>query len=153
MTKKRMPKLGFAENETREVSRLVFLSGRFKGYADGWSDSAVRRYARDGGPLLGDLNDLVRSDCTSRNPRTVASINSLLDELETRIAQLAREDAVKAERAEISGDEVMSHLGIGPGREVGQAMRYLLELKRAEGVLGEEEILKRLDQWWLNKEI
>jgi poly(A) polymerase len=129
------------------------LSGRFKGYADGWSDSAVRRYARDGGLLLGDLNDLVRSDCTSRNPRTVASINSLLDELETRIAQLAREDAVKAERAEISGDEVMSHLGIGPGREVGQAMRYLLELKRAEGVLGEEEILKRLDQWWLKKEI
>jgi len=148
-----MPKLGFTENDTREVSRLVFLSGRFKGYADGWSDSAVRRYARDGGPLLGDLNDLVRSDCTSRNPRTVASINSLLDELETRIAQLAREDAVKAERAEISGDEVMSHLGIGPGREVGQAMRYLLELKRAEGVLGEDEILKRLDQWWLKKEI
>jgi|TARA_B110000444_G_scaffold217179_1_gene216036 poly(A) polymerase len=153
MTKKRMPKLGFTENDTTEVSRLVFLSGRFKGYADGWSDSAVRRYARDGGPLLGDLNDLVRSDCTSRNPRTVASINSLLDELETRIAQLAREDAVKAERAEISGDEVMSHLGIGPGREVGQAMRYLLELKRAEGVLGEEEVLKRLDQWWLKKGI
>ena len=151
MTKKRMPKLGFTENDTREVSRLVFLSGRFKGYADGWSDSAVRRYARDGGALLGDLNDLVRSDCTSRNPRTVASINSLLDELETRIAQLAREDAIKAERAEISGDEVMSHLGIGPGREVGQAMRYLLELKRAEGVLGEEEVLKRLDQWWLTQ--
>jgi poly(A) polymerase len=75
----------------------------------------------------------------------------LLDELQSRIAQLAREDAVKAERAEISGEEVMSHLGIGPGREVGEAMRYLLELKRAEGILGEEEVRKRLDQWWLTK--
>ena len=148
-----MPKCGCTETDTGEVGGGVVWSWRFKGYADGWSDSAVSRYARDGGPLLGDLNDLVRSDCTSRNPRTVASINSLLDELQSRIARLAREDAIKAERAEISGDEVMSHLGIGPGREVGEAMRYLLELKRAEGILGEEEILKRLDQWWLKKGI
>ncbi|MDG2112117.1 MAG: HDIG domain-containing protein, partial [Actinomycetota bacterium] len=74
MTRKRMPKLGYDEQLTADVGQLVFLSGRFKGYADGWSDTAVRRYARDGGPLLGDLNDLVRSDCTSRNPRRVAAL-------------------------------------------------------------------------------
>lgn len=147
MTNKRMPKLGYDDELTAEVSRLVFLSGRFKGYADGWSDSAVRRYARDGGPLLGDLNDLVRSDCTSRNPRRVAALHEALDDLEARIGQLARQEARKAERPEIDGDRVMQHLGIAPGRDVGDALKFLLELKRTEGTLGEHEVLGRLDAW------
>lgn len=148
MTRVRMPELGFDEMLTTEVSRLVFLSGRFKGYADGWSDSAVRRYARDGGALLGDLNDLVRSDCTSRNPRRVAALHAALDDLEGRIAELARLEARRAERPEIDGQAVMDHLGIGPGPEVGQALTFLLEVKRAEGVLGPAEVLGRLDEWW-----
>ncbi len=148
MTRARMPELGFDADITSEVSRLVFLSGRFKGYADGWSDSAVRRYARDGGALLGDLNDLVRSDCTSRNPRRVAALHAALDDLEARIAELARLEARRAERPEIDGQAVMAHLGIGPGPEIGEALKFLLELKRTEGVLGRTEILTRLDRWW-----
>ena len=152
MTRKRMPKLGFDEELTREVARLVFLSGRFKGYADGWSDSAVRRYARDGGPLLGDLNDLVRSDCTSRNPRRVAALHEALNDLEKRIANLAREEARKAERPEIDGGAVIAHLGIEPGPEVGRALRFLLELKRTEGAQGEQAVLERLDVWWADNQ-
>jgi len=151
MTKKVMPRLGYDDDLTAEVSRLVFLSGRFKGYADGWSDAAVRRYARDGGALLGDLNDLVRSDCTSRNPKRVAALHEALDDLEARIARLAREEAHKAERPEIDGDRVMEHLGIGPGRDVGDALKFLLELKRSEGVLGEDEVLARLDTWYAER--
>lgn len=151
MTKKRMPKLGYDEALTIDVARLVFLSGRFKGYADGWSDSAVRRYARDGGPLLGDLNDLVRSDCTSRNPRRVAALHEALDDLEARIGQLARQEARKAERPEIDGDRVMAHLGVAPGPIIGHALKFLLELKRSEGVLGEEEVLERLDAWYAER--
>ncbi|HAX04792.1 MAG TPA: hypothetical protein DCX77_03870 [Acidimicrobiaceae bacterium] len=152
MTRKRMPRLGYQKDITDDVSQLVFLSGRFKGYADGWSDSAVRRYARDGGALLGDLNDLVRSDCTSRNPRRVAALHEALDDLERRIAELAREEAVKAERPEVDGDRVIAHLGIEPGPVVGQALKFLLELKRAEGDLGEEVVLQRLDNWWLEQQ-
>jgi poly(A) polymerase len=148
MARKRMPTLGFSEELTSEVGRLVFLSGRFKGYADGWSDSAVRRYARDGGALLGDLNDLVRSDCTSRNPKRVRALHEALDDLEARIGQLARQEARKAERPEIDGSQVMEHLGIGAGREVGEALKFLLELKRTEGELGAEEVFDRLDEWW-----
>ena len=150
--RKRMRAMGFEKDLVREVSQLVFLSGRFKGYADGWSDAAVRRYARDAGPLLGDLNDLVRSDCTSRNPRRVAALHASLDELEARIADLARDDARKAERAEIDGAAVMEHLGIEPGPDVGAAMKFLLELKRTEGVLGTDEVLARLDDWWANRQ-
>lgn len=152
MTRKRMPKLGFHKDMTSDVAQLVFLSGRFKGYTDGWSDSAVRRYARDGGSLLGDLNDLVRSDCTSRNPRRVAALHEALDDLERRIAELAREEAIKAERPEVDGDRVIAHLGIEPGPVVGQALRFLLELKRAEGDLGETAVLQRLDAWWLEQQ-
>jgi poly(A) polymerase len=152
MTRKRMPKLGYQKDMTSDVSQLVFLSGRFKGYTEGWNDSAVRRYARDGGALLGDLNDLVRSDCTSRNPRRVAALHRALDDLERRIAELAREEAIKAERPEIDGDRVIAHLGIEPGRTVGQALKFLLELKRSEGDLGEAVVLRRLDAWWLEQQ-
>jgi poly(A) polymerase len=150
MTRSRMRVIGFDDQVVREVSQLVYLSGRFKGYADGWSDSAVRRYARDAGPLLGDLNDLVRSDCTSRNPNRVRALHEALDELEGRIARLARDDAVAAERPEIDGSAVMVHLGIEPGPAVGRAMKFLLELKRAEGELGTDELYLRLDEWWVS---
>lgn len=152
MTRKRMPKLGYQEDLTADVAQLVFLSGRFKGYTDGWSDSAVRRYARDGGALLGDLNDLVRSDCTSRNPRRVAALHEALNDLEQRIAELAREEAVKAERPEVDGDRVIAHLGIEPGPVVGRALTFLLELKRSEGDLGETAVLERLDVWWAEQQ-
>ncbi len=148
MARRRMREMGFESQLVRDVNQLVFLSGRFKGYGEGWSDSAVRRYCRDAGPLLGDLNDLVRSDCTSRNPRTVRNLHEALDDLEHRIGVLAREDARRAERPEIDGERVMAHLGLDPGPAVGRAMRFLLELKRSEGELGEEEVLARLDRWW-----
>ena len=130
-----------------ELAELVRLSGRFKGYADGWSDAAVRRYARDAGPLLGRLNALVRSDCTTRNRAKAEALQESIDDLERRIAELAEEDRRNAERPQIDGDAVMAHLGIGPGREIGQIMRWLLELKRSEGELPEAELLARLEAY------
>ena len=148
LTRKRMRALGYEPGAVKEVSQLVFLSGRFKGYTNGWSDSAVRRYARDAGPLLGDLNALVRSDCTSRNPKRVRELHEALDDLEHRIGSLARQDARKAERPEIDGAAVMAHLDIGPGPDVGAAMKFLLGLKRDEGELGDDAVFSKLDEWW-----
>ncbi|MFV1991639.1 MAG: CCA tRNA nucleotidyltransferase, partial [Acidimicrobiales bacterium] len=148
ITRKRLTQMEFDEKTVEDVARIVFLSGRFKGYATGWSDSAVRRYARDAGPLLGDLNNLVRSDCTSRNPRTVASLHRNLDHLEQRITELARQDAKARERPDLSGDEVMEHLSLAPGPEVGKALAFLLKLKREEGSIERDELLRRLDRWW-----
>ena len=148
MTRRRMPEMGYSDELTSQVARLVHLSGRFKGYDTGWTDAAVRRYARDAGPLLGDLNDMVRSDCTSRNVQRIEALHDALDRFEVRIARLAREQAQKELRPELNGDEVMAHLGLEPGPEVGQAMRFLLDLRRTEGELGPEEIRRRLDTWW-----
>ena len=148
MTVKRLTALGFDDDTVHEVSELVRLSGRFKGYASGWGDSAVRRYARDAGPLLGRLNQLVRSDCTTRNRQKEADLHHQIDDLERRIAELAEADRRAAERPQIDGDAVMARLGIGPGPDVGRALRWLMELKRSEGELDSDELLGRLDAWW-----
>ena len=148
MTRKRMTELGYPEEVVEEVSELVRLSGRFKGYSDGWSDAAVRRYAREAGPLLGRLNALIRSDCTTRNQHKVEELQRSIDDLESRIADLAQQERKAAERPQIDGTVVMEHLGVGPGRHVGDILGWLLELKRSEGSLDDEAVLSRLDEWW-----
>ncbi len=152
MTRKRLAAMGYDEQVVSDVAELVRLSGRFKGYADGWSDSAVRRYARDAGHLLGRLNALVRSDCTTRNAAKHANLQRDIDDLEARIAELAEEERRAAERPGIDGEAVMAHLGVPPGRVVGEALRYLLEVKRTEGDLPREEVLARLDAWWADRD-
>lgn len=151
MARKRLTALEFDEVIVDEVSELVRMSGRFKGYADGWSDSAVRRYAREAGPLLGQLNHLIRCDCTTRNARKFEGIQRAMDDLERRIAELAEEDRKAAERPDMDGRAVMDHLGIEPGPAVGEAVKMLLELKRAEGTLERSELEARLDQWWAER--
>ena len=148
MTRKRLQALDYDAQVVADVSELVRLSGRFKGYGDGWSDSAVRRYARDAGHLLGYLNELVRCDCTTRNKVKVAALQRDIDDLERRIRELAEEDRRAAERPGLDGTFVMEHLGISPGPAIGQALAFLLELKRQEGNLPREELIRRLDQWW-----
>lgn len=148
MARKRLSALEFDDELVDDVAELVRMSGRFKGYTDGWTDSAVRRYAREAGSLLGDLNHLIRCDCTTRNRRKAQALQEAMDDFERRIAELAEADRRAAERPDMSGDEVMEHLGIPPGPHVGRAVRMLLELKRSEGSLPREELQDRLDAWW-----
>jgi len=148
MARKRLEALGYDGALVDAVCELVRLSGRFKGYADGWSDAAVRRYARDAGSLLGRLNHMIRCDCTTRNKAKAAGIQEAMDDLEARIAALAEADRRAAERPGLDGAAVMAHLGIPPGRQVGEALAFLLATKRAEGDLPEDELLSRLDSWW-----
>jgi poly(A) polymerase len=148
ITRKRLAALEYDEEVVDDVTELVRLSGRFKGYSGGWSDSAVRRYARDAGPLLGYLNELVRCDCTTRNARKAEDLQHHVDDLEQRIAVLAEADRQAAERPLIDGDQVMERFGVGPGRDVGEALRFLLGLKRSEPDLDYEATAVRLDEWW-----
>jgi len=151
MARKRLEALDFDEDLVDKVVELVRMSGRFKGYSDGWSDSAVRRYAREAGPLLGTLNHLIRCDCTTRNARKLAGIQQAMDDLERRIAELAEADRVAAERPDMDGADVMAYLDIAPGPAVGEAVAMLLELKRTEGTLDRAELEARLDQWFADR--
>lgn len=148
MARDRLTALRYPADEIDAVARLVELHLRFHTYKMGWTDSAVRRYVRDAGPLLEKLNELTRCDCTTRNARKAQALSKRMDELEARIEELRRQEELDAIRPDLDGRQVMAHLGIPPGPAVGEALRYLLELRLEEGPLGEEEAYRRLDEWW-----
>jgi poly(A) polymerase len=148
MTRKRMAALRYSNDDIAAVTELVALHLRFHTYSMGWSDSAVRRYVRDAGELLGELNVLTRCDCTTRNEKKAARLSRRMDELEQRILELEAAEELAALRPELDGNTIMEHLGIGPGREVGDAMKFLMEIRLDEGLLGDAEIRRRLDEWW-----
>jgi poly(A) polymerase len=154
MAKERMQALRYPGDVVDAVTKLVFLHLRFHGYGEGdggWTDSAVRRYVRDAGDLLDELNELTRCDCTTRNERKARMLAARMDALEARIERLSEEEQVKALRPDLDGNAVMEILGVGPGRDVGDALRFLLELRLDEGPLGEEEAERRLREWYASR--
>ena len=148
MAKERMKALRYPAEDIDVVVRLVELHLRFHTYRLGWTDKAVRRYVRDAGPLLEMLNELTRSDCTTRNAARARALERRMDELERRIGELRAQEELDALRAELNGDQVMAQLGLAPGPAVGEALDFLMEIRIEEGLLGEEEIRRRLEQWW-----
>jgi poly(A) polymerase len=149
LAKKRLTALRFDKDTITAVARLVELHLRFFGYSDApWTDSGVRRYVRDAGPLLDRLHILTRADVTTRNRRKAARLKGAYDELETRIAALAEQEELAAIRPDLDGEQIMAILELGPGPDVGAAYRFLLELRLDEGPLGAQEAEKRLRTWW-----
>ncbi|MFE2041705.1 CCA tRNA nucleotidyltransferase [Streptomyces sp. NPDC059477] len=149
MTKKRMLALKYSNELVKEVSRLVELHLRFHGYGTGeWTDSAVRRYVRDAGPLLERLHKLTRSDCTTRNKRKAIALSRAYDGLEERIAQLKEQEELDAIRPDLDGNEIMQILGIKPGPAVGTAYQHLLELRLENGPMEHADAVAALKEWW-----
>jgi len=149
LARKRLTALRFDKETIVAVSRLIELHLRFFGYADApWTDSGVRRYVRDADALLERLHILTRADVTTRNRRKAARLRGAYDELEQRIAALAAQEELDAIRPDLDGEQVMAILGLTPGPLVGQAYRFLLELRLDEGPLGAEEAERRLRAWW-----
>lgn len=148
MAADRLRALRFSNEVVDTVSEVIRLHHRFHTYRLGWSDSAVRRYVRDAGPLLPVLNAMVRADCTTRNQAKAKELARRMDELEARIGELAAKEELDKLRPELDGKQVMDQLGIPPGPLIGQAMAFLLELRLDEGLLGEDEASRRLAEWW-----
>ena len=149
LTRKRMKALRFSNDEINAVSKLVELHLRFHGYGSGeWTDSAVRRYVRDAGDQLERLHVLTRADCTTRNRRKAERLRRTYDDLEERIARLAEEEELASVRPDLDGNQIMEILGLPPGREVGEAYRYLLELRMDHGPMSEEDATAALKAWW-----
>jgi poly(A) polymerase len=153
MTRKRMRALKYSKQMVDDVSQLVYLHLRFHGYADDkgtgkWTDSAVRRYVTDAGPLLPRLHKLVRADCTTRNKRRAARLQANYDDLEARIAELAAKEDLQRVRPDLDGNEIMKILDIPAGPQVGQAWKYLKELRLDRGPLSHDEAVAELLAWW-----
>ena len=152
MVRKRMRTLKYSNQMVDDVSQLVYLHLRFHGYGDGkWTDSAVRRYVTDAGPLLPRLHKLVRADCTTRNKRRAATLRTNYGGLEARITELAAKEDLARVRPDLDGNEIMELLGIPAGRQVGEAWNFLKELRLDRGPLTREEATAELLTWWRNR--
>jgi poly(A) polymerase len=147
MAERRLTELRYPSDFIADVRQLVLLHLRFHTYRLGWTDSAVRRYVRDAGPLLDRLNFLVRSDCTTRNVFKARQLAGYSDELEERIARLEAEEELASIRPPLDGRQVMTLLGIPPGPLVGKALAHLLELRLDRGPMSPEEAVQALRDW------
>ena len=152
LTRKRLRALRFSNDVVDAVSKLVELHLRFHGYGSGeWTDSAVRRYVRDAGDQLERLHVLTRADCTTRNKRKAERLRRTYDDLEARIDRLAEEEELASIRPDLSGHQIMETLGIGPGRDVGAAYHFLLDLRMDRGPMSEEDAREALLSWWRSR--
>jgi poly(A) polymerase len=147
MAKERLLALRYPNEIVDDVTQLVYLHLRFHTYRMGWTDAAVRRYVRDAGHLLDELNELTRCDCTTRNARKAQALARRMDELETRIAELQEAEELSKIKPPLDGNEIMVFLGIGPGRLVGEARTFLLDLRLDEGPIDKDDAYDRLRKW------
>jgi poly(A) polymerase len=153
LARTRLKELRCSKQLVEDVGQLVFLHLRFYGYRDGeWTDSAVRRYVADAGPLLPRLHKLVRSDCTTRNKRKAAALSAAYDTLEARIAALRAAEELDAIRPDLDGNEIMAVLGIPPGPLVGKAYKFLLALRMEDGPLGHDRAVEELTRWYAQQQ-
>jgi poly(A) polymerase len=148
LTRRRLTALRFPNDVIRDVSRLVELHLRFHGYGEGeWTDSAVRRYVRDAGPLLTRLHVLTRADCTTRNQARAQRLARAYDGLEQRIAELGEQEELSRLRPELNGKDIMRILGLDEGPLVGKAYDFLLELRITRGPIGRKQAIQELLGW------
>ncbi|HEY3997122.1 MAG TPA: CCA tRNA nucleotidyltransferase [Mycobacterium sp.] len=152
MTRKRLRALKYSKQMIEDVAQLVYLHLRFHGYGEGkWTDSAVRRYVTDAGPLLPRLHKLVRADCTTRNKRRAARLQASYDRLEARIAELVAQEDLARVRPDLDGNQIMELLGIPAGPQVGEAWNFLKELRLERGPLSTDEATAELLAWWRSR--
>ncbi|MFM9379204.1 CCA tRNA nucleotidyltransferase [Gordonia sp. VNK21] len=152
MARKRLRALKYPKAMVDDIAQLVYLHLRFHGYGDGkWTDSAVRRYVTDAGELLPRLNKLVRADCTTRNRRRARRLQENYDDLERRIAQLQEAEDLSRVRPDLDGNAIMEILGLPPGPEVGQAWKFLKDLRLDAGPMSREEAQAALLDWWAQR--
>jgi poly(A) polymerase len=152
MVRKRLRALKYSKQMVDDISQLVYLHLRFHGYGGGkWTDSAVRRYVTDAGPLLPQLHKLVRADCTTRNKRRAARLQVNYDQLEARIAELTAQEDLARVRPDLDGNQIMQLLDIPAGPQVGEAWRFLKELRLDRGPLTDDEARAELLAWWRSR--
>ncbi|MBR8741395.1 CCA tRNA nucleotidyltransferase [Nocardiopsis sp. MG754419] len=148
MSRKRLTALRFPKDVVTQVGHLVALHLRFHGYGKGeWTDSAVRRYARDAGELIEQLHILTRADCTTRNRRKAAALSRSYDDIERRITELAEQEQLDRIRPDLDGNEIQEILGVEPGPQIGKAYRFLLELRLENGPMDKEAAAAELRSW------
>lgn len=152
MARECLSRLKFDKRLVDDVTQLVRQHMRFHGYADSgmnvnWTDSAVRRYVRESGHLYLRLNMLTRADNTTRHPDRERRFSQMMDAMEARVIELKRKEDLDAIRPELNGNEIMAILGLEQGKEVGAAMRHMLDYRLEHGLVGHDAAVAELERW------
>lgn len=125
------------EPALRDTVRFLVLHHlRANQYDPNWTDSAVRRFARELGEHLDDLLCLARADITTKRPEKKRKGLNQIEELAGRISHLAAEDAKLPPLPSGVGDEVMKAFGIPPSRQIG-VIKKMLEAAIESGEIEE----------------
>jgi poly(A) polymerase len=120
-------RLEFDTGARRAIRFLICHHLRPNSYLESWTDSAVRRFAKEMGPYLPDLLDLSRADITSRRPGRRQEGLENLELLSSRVDQIVAQDAVRPPLPSGVGNLIMSHFGLPPSRLIGELRRCLEE--------------------------
>jgi poly(A) polymerase len=104
---------------------LVLHHLRANQYSPDWTDSAVRRLARELAEHLDDLLCLARADITTKRPEKKRRGLQQIEDLGLRIGRLAAEDARQPALPTGIGDAIMQGFGLPPSRKVGEVKRAL----------------------------
>jgi poly(A) polymerase len=122
---RRLPIFG-PEPALKETVRFLILHHlRANQYDPSWTDSAVRRFARELGAHLGELLCLARADITTKRPEKKRKGLNQIQELEERIKTLALEDSKQQPLPSGVGDMIMKELGLPPSRLIGEIKKKL----------------------------
>jgi poly(A) polymerase len=121
------------------VRFLVLHHLRASQYDGKWTDSAVRRFAREIGACLDDLLCLSRADITTKRPEKKRRGVALIDELGERITELAALDAVVAPLPSGVGNVIMEKFGLPPSRLIGEIKKALEAAIDAEEIESHQE--------------
>jgi poly(A) polymerase len=114
------------EPALKETVRFLILHHlRANQYEPSWTDSAVRRFARELGAHLDDLLCLARADITTKRPEKKRRGLSQIEELAERITTLAAEDAKVPPLPSGVGNAVMEAFGLKPSRQIGEIKKRL----------------------------
>ena len=140
MTRKRLEALRYSNDDVEAITELVALHLRFHTYQMGWTDSAVRRYVRDAGPLLVELN--VLDPLRLHHPQRaqgghVVQADGRAGGADRRAGRTRGAGRAPAGARWHTGDGAPR--GSGPGPIVGKALAFLLEIRLEEGLIGEAE--------------
>lgn len=153
MARKRLKALHFDHHLIDDVCDLIAMHLRFHGYVDErWTDAAVRRYAKETGPLYERLNRLTRADATTRNKRKAQVFSSAMDELEDRVDQLKEQEDLDAIRPDLDGTQIMEILGLKPGPVVGRAYQHMLDYRLDQGPVDQARAEEELKNWWFQEQ-
>jgi poly(A) polymerase len=130
VTPKILMRLGYDEDLSAQVGKLVGLSGNTKG-SEIWTNAAVRRFVLEAGDLLEDLLDFINEDVTSKHEYNHQRVRDEVSNLRTRIAIVQAEAQAAKWRPVISGSDIMERLSLAPSPVIGRLLKRVSEAQRA----------------------